>query len=87
MEDQDQVSTFHLAGGERGNMALVYLYNAAQICDSDARRAGVGFGCGPGNQLGLVARLKNPDVRIITSWLCAIPSAFAELQVMLQKPL
>lgn len=65
MEDAAQVASFHEAGRPEGVMAPVYLFHAAQI--SEVVKPGdtvVDLGCGPANQLGLVARL-NPDVHFI----------------------
>lgn len=62
MEDPAQVASFHKAGSEEGVMAPVYLFHAAQI--SEVIRPGdrvLDLGCGPANQLGLIARL-NQDV-------------------------
>lgn len=63
MENPAQVAAFHEAGRVNGVMAPVYLFHAAQICE--VVRPGdnvLDLGCGPANQLGLVAQL-NPDVR------------------------
>lgn len=63
MEDEAQVASFHEAGRADGVMAPVYLFHAAQV--SEVVKAGdtvVDLGCGPANQLGLVARL-NPEVK------------------------
>lgn len=65
MTDAAQVAAFHEAGREGGVMAPVYLFHATHI--SEVIRAGeavLDLGCGPANQLGLVARL-NPEVRFI----------------------
>lgn len=65
MEDPAQVASFHEAGGENGVMAPVYLFHAAQVCE--VIRPGdtvLDLGCGPANQLGLIARL-NPEVHFI----------------------
>jgi arsenite methyltransferase len=65
MEDTAQVASFHEAGRENGVMAPVYLFQAAQVCE--VIRPGdtvLDLGCGPANQLGLIARL-NPEVRFI----------------------
>jgi ubiquinone/menaquinone biosynthesis C-methylase UbiE len=63
MEDSDQVAAFHTAGRENGVMAPVYLFHAAQVCEVIKPGDTVlDLGCGPANQLGLIARL-NPDVR------------------------
>ncbi len=78
MEDAAQVASFHEAGRENGVMAPVYLFHAAQICETI--RPGdtvLDLGCGPANQLGLVARL-NPDVHFIGVDLSAEMLAMAE---------
>lgn len=65
MDDPAQVAAFHAAGREDGIMASVYLFHAAQA--AEVIRAGetvLDLGCGPANQLGLIARL-NPDVNFI----------------------
>lgn len=65
MDNPDKVQAFHEAGRENGVMAPVYLFHAAQV--SGVVKEGetvVDLGCGPANQLGLVARL-NPDVNFI----------------------
>ncbi len=63
MENPDQVAAFQAAGRENGVMAPVYLFHAAQVCEVVKPGDTVlDLGCGPANQLGLVARL-NPDVR------------------------
>ena len=65
MENPAQVASFHEAGSESGVMAPVYLFHAAQV--SEVVKPGdtvLDLGCGPANQLGLIARL-NPDVRFI----------------------
>jgi ubiquinone/menaquinone biosynthesis C-methylase UbiE len=65
MDNPANVQAFHEAGREDGVMAPVYLFHAAQV--SGVVRPGetvVDLGCGPANQLGLVARL-NPDVHFI----------------------
>lgn len=65
MEDAAQVASFHEAGRPEGVMAPVYLFHAAQVCEIVKPGDTVlDLGCGPANQLGLVARL-NPDVRFI----------------------
>jgi ubiquinone/menaquinone biosynthesis C-methylase UbiE len=65
MESPAQVASFHEAGGEEGVMAPVYLFHAAHVCEivKPGDRV-LDLGCGPGNQLGLIARL-NPDVQFI----------------------
>lgn len=65
MENSAQVAAFHEAGRENGVMAPVYLFHAAQVCEVIKPGDTVlDLGCGPANQLGLVAQL-NPDVRFI----------------------
>lgn len=65
MEDAAQVASFHEAGRADGVMAPVYLFHAAQVCEIvKPGDTVVDLGCGPANQLGLVARL-NPDVNFI----------------------
>lgn len=65
MDGAEQVSAFHEAGADTGVMAPVYLYHAAQICEViKPGETVLDLGCGPANQLGLVARL-NPDVRFV----------------------
>ncbi len=65
MENAAQVASFHEAGREDGVMAPVYLFHAAQVCEVVKPGDTVlDLGCGPANQLGLVARL-NPDVHFI----------------------
>lgn len=62
MEDAAHVTAFHEAGKEHGVMAPVYLFHAAHV--SEIVRPGdtvLDLGCGPANQLSLIARL-NPDV-------------------------
>jgi arsenite methyltransferase len=65
MDDPQQVTAYTEAGRENGVMAPVYIFNGANICE--VIRAGdivVDLGCGPANQLAMVARL-NPDVHFI----------------------
>jgi SAM-dependent methyltransferase len=65
MNDPEKVAAFNRAGREDGVMAPVYLLHAAHV--SEVIKPGdvvVDLGCGPGNQLGLVARL-NPETRFI----------------------
>lgn len=65
MDDPAKAAAFNEAGGPRGVMAPVYLFHASQACD--VIRAGdrvVDLGCGPANQLAIVARL-NPDARFL----------------------
>lgn len=65
MEDAAQVASFHEAGRENGVMAPVYLFHAAQVCEVVKPGDTVlDLGCGPANQLGLIARL-NPDVKFV----------------------
>lgn len=62
MENSVQVVAFHEAGRVNGIMAPVYLLHAAQICGVLKPGNNVlDLGCGPANQLGLVAQL-NSDV-------------------------
>ena len=61
MDDPDKVEAFRKAGEVDGVMAPVYIYHCAQI--SDVIKPGdnvIDLGCGPANQLGLVAKV-NPD--------------------------
>jgi arsenite methyltransferase len=65
MQDPAQVASFHEAGRPEGVMAPVYLFHASQVCE--VVRPGdtvVDMGCGPANQLGLIARL-NPEAHFI----------------------
>lgn len=65
MDDPEKVAAFTRAGREDGVMAPVYLFHCAQVCE--VVRSGdtvLDLGCGPGTQLGMVARL-NPSVRFI----------------------
>ena len=65
MDDPDKVAAFERAGREDGALAGIYLFHCAQICEilcpGDTV---VDLGCGPANQLGLVARL-NPESQFI----------------------
>lgn len=65
MDDPDQVAAFVQAGREDGVMAPVHLYHCANVCeiihDGDVV---LDLGCGPANQLAMVARL-NPDAHFI----------------------
>lgn len=65
MTDPGQVAAFDEAGREGGVMAPVYLYHCIQVC-AQVRPGDVvlDLGCGPANQLALIARL-NPDVRFV----------------------
>lgn len=65
MDDPAKVAAFNEAGRENGVMAPVYLYHAAQV--SEVTRPGetvLDLGCGPANQLTMIARL-NPESRFI----------------------
>lgn len=65
MKDAAQVASFHEAGREDGVMAPLYLFHSAQV--SEVIKPGdtvIDLGCGPANQLGLIAGL-NPDVNFI----------------------
>lgn len=65
MDDPDKVAAFRHAGLEGGVMAPVYLYHCAQV--SEVIRPGdtvLDLGCGPANQLAMIARL-NADVHFI----------------------
>lgn len=65
MDDPAQVAAFRQAGLENGVMAPVYLFHAANV--SSIVRPGdtvLDLGCGPANQLGMIARL-NPHSRFI----------------------
>ncbi len=65
MDDPDKVLAYTQAGREGGVMAPVYLYHAAQICEILRENdTVVDLGCGPANQLAMVARL-NPRTRFI----------------------
>lgn len=65
MDDPAQVVAFRAAGLENGVMAPVYLFHAANV--SSVVRPGdtvLDLGCGPANQLAMIARL-NPDTRFV----------------------
>lgn len=65
MEDAEQVASFHEAGRADGVMAPLYLFHSVQVCE--VIKPGdtvIDLGCGPANQLGLIAAL-NPDVDFI----------------------
>lgn len=65
MADADSAASFMQAGREDGILAHTYLYHAIQA--SAVIPAGaqvVDLGCGPANQLALIARL-NPDCRFV----------------------
>lgn len=65
MDDADQVASFHEAGRPEGVMAPLYLFHSIQVCE--VIKPGdtvIDLGCGPANQLGLIAGL-NPDVNFI----------------------
>ena len=65
MADAAQVTSFHEAGSKEGVMAPLYLFHSVQV--SEVVKPGdtvLDLGCGPANQLGLIASL-NPDVNFI----------------------
>lgn len=65
MDDPAQVEAFREAGLEHGVMAPVYLFHAANV--SSVVRPGetvLDLGCGPANQLAMIARL-NPATRFV----------------------
>ena len=65
MDDPAKVAAFERAGREDGVLAGIYLFHAAHI--SEILKPGdlaLDLGCGPANQLGLVARL-NPEVEFL----------------------
>lgn len=65
MDDPEQARAFREAGLEQGVMAPVYLFHAINICE--VIRPGdtvLDLGCGPANQLAMIARL-NPQTRFI----------------------
>jgi len=63
MDDPDKVEAFRKAGEINGVMAPVYIFHCAQICDIIKPGDNViDLGCGPANQLGLVAKC-NPDIQ------------------------
>lgn len=65
MDDPAQVAAFREAGLENGVMAPVYLFHAANV--SSVVRPGetvLDLGCGPANQLAMIARL-NPHTRFV----------------------
>ena len=65
MDDPEKVAAFQAAGREDGILAGIYLFHCGQI--SEVIRPGdtvLDLGCGPANQLGLVARM-NPETRFI----------------------
>lgn len=65
MDDPEQVTAYYAAGREDGAMASVYLCNATLISEIILPGETVlDLGCGPANQLGLLARL-NPDVHFL----------------------
>lgn len=65
MDDPAQVAAFVQAGREDGVMAPVHLYHCANICEViHAGDVVLDLGCGPANQLTMVARF-NPEVRFI----------------------
>lgn len=65
MDDPAKVEAFHQAGKAGGVMGLAYLFHAAHV--SEVIRPGetaVDLGCGPANQLSMIAQF-NPDVSFI----------------------
>lgn len=65
MDDPEQVRGFNEAGLEGGVMAPVYLFHAINV--TEVIRPGdtvLDLGCGPGNQLAMIARL-NPESQFI----------------------
>lgn len=65
MDDAAQVAAYRQAGKEGNVMTPVYLFHCAQICDVIKPGDTVlDLGCGPANQLAMIARL-NPGVRFI----------------------
>ncbi len=65
MDDPEKVAAFNYAGRSDGVMSSVYLYHAAQV--SEIVRPGdtvVDLGCGPANQLAIIARV-NPEAQFI----------------------
>ncbi|ROR34718.1 class I SAM-dependent methyltransferase [Inmirania thermothiophila] len=81
MDDPAKVAAFHEAGAEGGVMTPVYLFHAAQVCD--VVRPGdrvLDLGCGPANQLALVAAL-NPQTHFLGVDLSAEMLARAEARI------
>jgi SAM-dependent methyltransferase len=65
MDDPAQVAAFREAGLEDGVMAPVYLFHCAQVCAIvQPGDTVLDLGCGPANQLAMIARL-NPEARFI----------------------
>lgn len=65
MADPAGATAFMLAGREDGILAHTYLYHAIQASAViPARARVVDLGCGPANQLALIARL-NPDCQFV----------------------
>lgn len=65
MDDPEQARAFREAGLEQGVMAPVYLFHTINVCE--VVRPGdtvLDLGCGPANQLAMIARL-NPQTRFI----------------------
>lgn len=65
MDDPSQVADYVRAGLEGGVLAPVYIFHCANICE--IIRPGdcvLDLGCGPANQLAMVARL-NPDTQFV----------------------
>jgi SAM-dependent methyltransferase len=65
MDDPAKVAAFNEAGRDDGVMAPVYLFHCAHACE--VIRPGdrvVDLGCGPANQLAIIAGL-NPEARFI----------------------
>jgi len=65
MDNPAQVAAFREAGLQDGVMAPVYLFHCAQVCELVRPHETVlDLGCGPANQLAMIARL-NPDTNFI----------------------
>jgi len=65
MDDPAQVAAFRAAGLEDGVMAPVYLFHSAQVCEIvQPGDTVLDLGCGPANQLAMIARL-NPAARFV----------------------
>lgn len=65
MDDPEKVAAFNYAGRADGVMSSVYLYHSAQVCE--VVRPGdfvVDLGCGPANQLAIIAKL-NPETEFL----------------------
>jgi ubiquinone/menaquinone biosynthesis C-methylase UbiE len=85
MDDPEQVSGFHEAGREGGVMAPVYLFHAINV--TEVIRPGdtvLDLGCGPANQLAMIARL-NSDAQFIGLDLSDEMLARAQSQVDAQR--